>query len=61
MDDFAAAGRMADVYRVLKVEMQRHSGEVVGIVIHVMAIADLRGTPMPAPIMGDHAIALTKE
>ena len=39
--DLAAAGRMADVNGILQIEMRRHRGEVIGIVIHVVTVADL--------------------
>ena len=45
--DLAAAGRMADVDGILQVEMRRHRGEVVGIVIHVVAVGDLVERPWP--------------
>ena len=35
----AAAGGVADVNGVLQIEMRRQSRKVVGIVIHVMAVA----------------------
>jgi hypothetical protein len=59
--DFAAAGRMADVNGVLQIEMRGQSREVVCIVVHVMALACLGGPAMPAPIMGNDAIAMIEE
>src|SRR5437773_3407744 len=35
--------------------------QVVGIVIHVMAVAGLAGPAVAAPVMGDDAIALFEE
>ena len=61
MHDFAAAGGMADMDGVLEIEMLRQGGEVVGIVIHVMAIADLGGPAVAAAVMGDDAEALVEE
>ena len=57
----AAAGRMADVNGVLQIEMRRHRREVVGIVIHVVAVAGLGGSAMAAAVMGDDAIAVIEE
>jgi hypothetical protein len=54
----AAAGGMADVNGVFQVEMGRQRREVVGIMIHVMAIADLTGSAVAATVMGDDAIAV---
>ena len=56
--DFAAAGGMADMHGVLEVEMRRQRREVVGIVIHVVAAADLARAAVAAPVMGDDAEAL---
>ena len=53
----AAAGGMADMHRILQIEMRGQRRQVVGIVIHVMAIAGLGGAAMAAPVMGDDAIA----
>ncbi len=36
--DLAAAGRMADMDGVLEIEMRDDCGEVVGIVVHVVAV-----------------------
>jgi hypothetical protein len=47
--------------RVPQVEMLNHCGGVSGVVIHVVTIANLRGSTMAAPIMGDHPIALVHE
>jgi hypothetical protein len=38
-----------------------HRREVVGVVIHVMAAAGLRGAAMAAPVMGYDAIAVLEE
>ena len=37
----AAAGGMADMDGVLQVEMRGHRREVVGIMVHVVAVGDL--------------------
>ena len=52
---------MADVNGVLQVEMRRHRGEVIGIVIHVVTVSDLGGAAVAAAVMGDDAIALIEE
>src|SRR4029077_1726561 len=57
----AAAGRMADVNRILQVEMVGDSLQIIGIVVEVMAVGYLRRTTVPAPIMGDNPIAVFKE
>src|SRR5207248_3677078 len=59
--DFAAAGRVADMHRTLEVEMCGQRGEVVGVMIHVVATADLGGTSMATPVVGDDAIAALEE
>src|SRR4030081_422225 len=41
--------------------MCRQRRQVVGIVVHVMAVAGLGGSPVAAPVMGDHAIAVLEE
>ena len=51
--DLAAAGGMADVDGVLEVEMRGQRREIVGVVIHVVAVADLARAAMAAPVMGD--------
>src|SRR5512132_3204890 len=52
------AGRVADMDRAPQVEMLNHCGGVSGVVIHVVTIANLRGSTMAAAIMGDDPIAL---
>jgi hypothetical protein len=61
VDHLAAAGRMADVNGVLQIEMCRQRGQVVGVVVHVVAVAGLGGSPVAAPVMGDDAIAVLDE
>ena len=46
---------------VFQIEMRRQRREVVGIMVHVVAVADLGGSPMAAPVMGDDAIAVIEE
>src|SRR5215216_132336 len=52
---------MANVNCVLQVEMRRQRRKVVGIVVHVVAVACLGGSSMAAPVMGDDAIAVLEE
>ena len=54
----AAASRVAHVNHVFQVEMFRHRGQVVGVMIHVVAAADLGRSSMAAPVMRDDAIAM---
>ena len=59
--DLAAAGGMADVNGVLQIEMRRQRREVVGIMIHVVAVAGLGRAAVAAAVMGDDAIAVIEE
>src|SRR5262245_49406663 len=52
---------MADVNGVLEVEMGGQRREIVGAMIHVVAVGDLRRAAMAAAIMGDDAIAVSDE
>src|SRR5579863_5051182 len=61
MHDLATAGGMADMDRLLQIEMRRHGRQIVGIMIHVMAVADLAGAAMAAAVMRDDAIAVIEE
>ena len=58
---FAATGRVADVDRVLEIEVRRHRREVVGVVVHVVAAGGLGRPPVTAPVVGDDAIAVLEE
>ena len=57
----AAAGGMADVDGVFQVEMRRKSGQVVGVMVHIVALGGLSGAAMAPAVMGDHAIAMMQE
>ena len=61
MRHLAAAGGMADVNGVLQIEMRSQSRKVIGIVVHIVAVARLGRAAVAAPIMGDHAIAVGEE
>jgi hypothetical protein len=46
---------------ILQVEMGDHRGKIVGIVIKVMAVGDLRRAAVAAAIVGDDPIAVIEE
>ena len=46
---------------VLQIEMRRHRGKIVRIVIEVVAVGHLAGVAVAAPIVGNHAIALLRK
>src|SRR5580698_8892894 len=52
---------MANMDRILHIEMSSHRGQVVRIVIHVMAVAYLGGPSMTTAVVRDHAIAMIEE
>src|SRR5262245_31653517 len=41
--------------------MRSHRSEIIGIVIHVVAVARLGGSAVAAAVVGDHAVALIKK
>ncbi len=55
---FAAAGGEADQGDVLQVQRFDHCRQVVGVVVHVVAVPRLARAAMAAAVVGDHAIAL---
>src|SRR4029077_3139080 len=59
--NLAAARGMADVNRILQVEVSDHRREVVSVMVHVVAVASLRRAAVTAPVMGDYSIALAQE
>src|SRR5207302_8396229 len=61
MRHLAAAGGMTNVHGVLQIKMRRQSRQVVGIVVHVMAVARLGGPDVASSVMGDDAIAVFEE
>src|SRR5438094_6758972 len=61
MRDLAAAGGMTNVDGVLQIKMRGQSRKVVGIVIHVMAVARLGGPAVPSSVIGDDTIAVFEE
>ena len=52
---------MADVDRIAQIEMRHNGGDVRGVVVHVVTIADLARTAVAAPVMGNDAIPLLEE
>src|SRR5207253_10737480 len=56
-----AAGGMADMDGVFQVEMRRKSGQVVGVMVHIVALGGLSGATMATAVVGDHAIAPMQE
>ena len=52
---------MANVNGVLQVEMRGQRRQVIGIVIHVVAITHLSGPAMAAAVMRYNAIAVLEE
>src|SRR4029077_20758797 len=59
--DFATTGGVPDVDRVVEIAVGGLRGEVVGVVVHVVAVAGLGGASVPAPVMGDDAVAVLAE
>jgi hypothetical protein len=49
----AATGEMADMDHVFQTEMRGGSSEIVGVMVHIMAVAGLGGTTMAAAVMSD--------
>jgi hypothetical protein len=52
---------MADMHRILEVEMGGQRREIVGIVVHVVAVGDLARAAVAAPVMRDDAEAVLQE
>src|SRR6516165_2577108 len=61
MRDLAAAGGMTDMDGVFQVEMRGQSRQIVGIMVHIMAVASLGRAAMAAAVMGDDAIAMIEK
>ena len=59
--DFAATSGVPDMDGVPEIEMGRQRRQVVGVVVHVVTVAGLRGAAVPAPVMGDDAVAVLQE
>src|SRR2546430_2501690 len=61
MRHLAAAGGMTNVHGLLQIKMRGQSRKVVGIMIHVMAVARLGGAAMAAPVVGYDTIAVLEK
>ena len=61
MGDFAAAGRMAGMDRVLQVEGGDQLGDVGRIGVHVVAAVGLVGPSMATAVVSDHAKSFCQE
>src|ERR1043165_7318442 len=57
----AAACRMAEVDGVAQVQVLDDRRGICGVVVHVVAVADLARTPVPAPVVSDHSKTLSEE
>src|SRR5207247_10870613 len=57
----AAAGRMADVNRILEVEVIGHGLQIVGIMVHVVSAAGLSRATMSTSISCDDAETFAEE
>ena len=57
----AAASGMADMDSAVQVEMRRQSRQVVGIMVHIVAVGGLGRATMASAVMGDNAIAMMQE
>ena len=44
-----------------EIEMSSQRSQVVGVVVHVVTVAGLGGASVPAPVMGDDAVAVVQE
>ena len=60
-DHLTAAGGVPDVDGVMQVEMFDQGGEIVGVVVEVVAAGGLGGPAVPAAVVGDDAVALRQE
>jgi hypothetical protein len=61
VDDLAATGRVADVNGVVEIEMCGQRGQVIGVMVHVVTIAGLRGAAVPTPVVGNDPVAMVQE
>ena len=52
---------MADMHGALEIEMGDNRREIVGVVVHVMAVGHLGRAAMAAPVVGDDAEAVVEE
>jgi hypothetical protein len=59
--DLAAAGRVADMDRILQVKLPDKLGEIIRIGVEIVAVSGLTRAAMPAAIMRDAAVALARK
>ena len=52
---------MAHVHCVVNIEVFRHGGEVVPVMVHVVPVAGLRGPTVTAPIVSNHAVSILQK
>src|ERR1700761_8066411 len=52
---------MADMDDIFQVEMSHKSGQVVSVMVHIVAIGGLGGASVATAVMGDHAIAVMQK
>jgi hypothetical protein len=50
---------MADVDGFFQIQVSGHGSQVVGVMIHIVAIAGLSGAPMATAVVGDDSIPVT--
>jgi hypothetical protein len=55
------AGGMADMDGVFQVERRRQRRQIVGVMIHVVAVGGLGRATMATPVMRDNAVAMMQE
>jgi hypothetical protein len=58
---FAAASGVADVDSILEIKGFHEFGNVGSVCVHVVATRRLRGTAVPASIMGDHPVTVPQK
>ena len=61
VNDLAATGRVADMNGVVETETCGQRGQVIGVVVHIVAIAGLGGAAVPTPVVGDNPVAVLEE
>ena len=49
---------MTDVDGIVEIKVVGQGAEVIGVVVHVMAVAGLGGAPVTAAVVGDDPIAV---
>src|SRR4029079_567873 len=57
----AAAGGMADMDRIAQIEVRDDACSIGGVMVHVVSVAHLARTAMPATVMGDDTKTLVEE